>query len=311
MDRIGLAHTADALGTPLAWAEMGSGEALVLIHGLLDTHRTWRRVAPRLARRYRVLMPDLPGHGASGRPDAPYTLAWQARTLVGWLRGLGIRRAHVCGHSYGGGVGQWMLLEDRTLVSRLALVASGGLGRELPPGLRLAALPVLGPRLAPLILRHVVPLALRLSAETYGHMEPDEIAALVQSIRAPGTDRAFLRTVAEIATVLGQRMQFMDRAASLGPLPPIALFWGTRDPFMPLHHATRTVEATTGISLTAYEGCGHYPHLDRAAELALDLTAFLDDRRRVPARVLSPARVTVPVGPALDRSAGLSVAGAE
>src|SRR5689334_2508018 len=115
----------------IAWTELGSGPPVVLLHGLGDSHRTWRRVAPRLAREYRVLMPDLPGHGLSGRPDAPYTLGWYAETIAAWLDALGLERAHVVGHSFGGGVAQWLILDHRARIDRLALVAAGGLGPEV------------------------------------------------------------------------------------------------------------------------------------------------------------------------------------
>ena len=80
MEMIGTPHITPANGTTIAWSEAGDVTArpLILLHGLGDSHRTWRRVAPILAERYRVLMPDLPGHGLSGRPDATYTLDWYA-----------------------------------------------------------------------------------------------------------------------------------------------------------------------------------------------------------------------------------------
>jgi pimeloyl-ACP methyl ester carboxylesterase len=71
MQMIGRAHETTVGDTSIAWGEMGSGEPLVLLHGMLDSHRTWRRSAPLLAERFRVLMPDMPGHGLSARPDAP------------------------------------------------------------------------------------------------------------------------------------------------------------------------------------------------------------------------------------------------
>jgi pimeloyl-ACP methyl ester carboxylesterase len=72
-------HFAHVEGVLLHWAELGEPNGkppLVLLHGLNDCYRTWRQLAPRLACDRRVLMPDLPGHGLSGRPDASYELRW-------------------------------------------------------------------------------------------------------------------------------------------------------------------------------------------------------------------------------------------
>src|SRR5690242_13215068 len=91
-------------GTDVHWTEAGDGRPLVLLHGLADCHRTWHRVVPALAQSRRVLVPDLPGHGLSGRPDAPYTLDWHANVIGSWLASLGLEKVDVVGHSFGGGV---------------------------------------------------------------------------------------------------------------------------------------------------------------------------------------------------------------
>ncbi|GMV41081.1 MAG: hydrolase [Myxococcales bacterium] len=274
-----------ALDTTISWVEAGEGSPVILLHGLLDTHRAWRRLAPRLAPRFRVLMPDLAGHGDSGRPDAPYTLSWHARVLVAWMDAIGVPRAHLCGHSYGAGLAQWMLLEQRDRVDRLALIAAGGLGREVALGMRLAAFPLLGPRIAPLAIRFVVPVALRLMADSYGHIEPAEIDHLVRCARAPGTAMAFQRSLEAVIDIRGQTLRTADRAAEVGDLPPTALFWGTEDPIIPYRHALDTVAHARGVALTGYEGCGHFPHLDRVDELARDLTDFFCDPTRPSAQL--------------------------
>jgi pimeloyl-ACP methyl ester carboxylesterase len=125
----------------LHWAEAGTGRPLVLLHGLCDSHRTWFPVAPALARSRRVLMLDLAGHGESSRPNASYSLEWHATLVAAWLEKLGLEEVDLVGHSYGGGVAQWMLLEHRKRIRRLALEASGGLGREVGPSLRWASFP--------------------------------------------------------------------------------------------------------------------------------------------------------------------------
>src|SRR5262249_20864730 len=123
------------------YAEAGAGRPTVLLHGLSDSHRTWNRVVPMLAKTRRLLMVDLPGHGLSGRPDASYSLAWHARIVGAFLDALALDEVDIVGHSFGGGVAQWLLLEHRRRIRRLALVAAGGLGREVSWSLRLCSLP--------------------------------------------------------------------------------------------------------------------------------------------------------------------------
>ncbi len=281
-------HNTDVDGVSIAWGEMGSGYPLVLLHGLYDSHRTWRRVAPLLAMNFRVLMPDLPGHGLSGRPDAPYTLEWHAGMVAAWMEAIGVQTAHVCGHSYGGGVAQWLLLDHRPKVDRLALVSSGGLGRAVAPGMRLAFFPVLGKVLAPRLLHIAVPLALRYAPQLYGHMEREEQELFLRMIRIPGTDRAFQRTLEGVINIFGQYMQTIQRAHEIAEMPPVALFWGAKDPFIPVRHGEETVARSEGITLTTYPGCGHYAQLDVPNLFANDLIAYFDDPERPPARFQKP-----------------------
>jgi pimeloyl-ACP methyl ester carboxylesterase len=284
MEMIGRTHVDEANGTAIAWGEVGEGEPLVLIHGFQQSHRTWRRVAPLLGGGFRLLMPDLPGHGLSGRPDAPYTLTWYALTLATWMDAIGVPCAHVCGHSFGGGIAQWMLLEHREKVNRLALVAPGGLGREAGMGLRFATLPVLGRAFTPLVIRYGLPFAMRRAAATFGHMEREEIARAAATNRIPGTDRAFQRSVEGVINLTGQYVRTMDRVHEVALLPPIALFWGEKDPIIPLRHGREAFAGFTGVTLTTYPDSGHFPHLDAPAELARDLHAFLSDPDRSDAR---------------------------
>jgi pimeloyl-ACP methyl ester carboxylesterase len=53
-------------------------------------------------------MLDLPGHSLSGQPNASHTLSWYAQTISAWAEAIGVPRAFVCGHSFGGRIGQCM-----------------------------------------------------------------------------------------------------------------------------------------------------------------------------------------------------------
>src|SRR4030095_2524098 len=128
----------------LHWVELAPSNetpALVLLHRMNDSYVTGKHVAPALARDRRVLMPDLPGHGLSDRPDASYELAWHARIIVRWLERIDLGRVDIVGHSFGGGVAQMLLLEPGLCVRRLVLVASGGVRTERSLMLRVAHIP--------------------------------------------------------------------------------------------------------------------------------------------------------------------------
>lgn len=279
-------HTVVADGVPLAWVESGAGEPLVLLHGLGDSGRTWRRVLPALARRFRVLALDLPGHGLSGRPDAAYTLDWYADVVAAWMKAIDLPRAHFCGHSFGGGVAQWMVLRHRARVDRLALVDAGGLGNDVTVLLRLAALPRLESLCTPAAMRLGTRLALRQDPFTFGRPEPGEVEEMARLNGLPGTGRTFARTVRAVIDPLGQFVQTCREASAVPDLPPVAIFWGDRDRILPVRQGRMALERFRGSTLSVYAGCGHFPHLAAPQRFATELAGFLQDGERAPARVL-------------------------
>jgi pimeloyl-ACP methyl ester carboxylesterase len=258
--------------TDLHWTELGEGRPLVLLHGLCDSHLTWSRIAPLLAQGRRVLMIDLPGHGLSGRPDASYELDWHAGVVAGWLDALGLEDVDLVGHSFGGGVAQWLLLLRRDRIRRLGLVAAGGLGREVSAELRLAALTG--------ILAHADPvLGIGTGFGFHaagGAFDAQERAMLRWMNSRPGTGRAFARTVHDVIDWRGQRRGLLDRVHEVHELPPTTLFWGDRDRVIPVRHAVETARIIEGATLVRYAGVGHFPHRQRAEQMARTLAAFVD-----------------------------------
>jgi pimeloyl-ACP methyl ester carboxylesterase len=261
------------MGTEIFHEEAGSGPPVVLLHGLNDSHRTWRRILPHLALSKRVLMPDLPGCGLSARPDACYSLDWQARVMSAWLGKLGIERADLVGHSYGGGVAQYMLLVVPQRIRRLALVAAGGLGREVSFELRLAALPWVVEWLGQPFMGPVAAHALR---RVGGLVDAEEARWMREVNRQPGTARAFARTVRDVLSWRGQTRHFLDRARDIRALPPVQLFWGEADRVIPHAQALKTVQMLRGATLTSFAGCGHFPQHQQPAALAAELLEFFE-----------------------------------
>lgn len=279
---LGALYRTAADGTTIAWTEIGEGPPLVLLHGLADSHRTWRLVAPLMAKRFRVLMVDLPGHGFSDRPDAPYTLSWYADTIATWMDAVRLERAHFCGHSYGGGVAQWMLIDHRDRIERLALVAAGGLGQEVGTALRLAALPLAAPLLESPLYGHMVKFFTRWTLPAFAR-DARELQSLARMNRAPRTGRAFRRTLTGCIGLGGQRVQTWDHISDITTLPPLALFWGSRDSIIPIHHAHEAIQRLANVTVTVYPSCGHLVHLEAPERFAEDVVSFLEDGARASA----------------------------
>lgn len=268
-------HMTEVNGSPIAWVELGKGRPLVLLHGLGDSNRSWRRAAPLLANQFRVLMPDLPGHGLSGRPDAPYTLAWYADTLLAWMDAIGLEDVDLCGHSFGGGIAQWMVLADTSRVRTLALVAAGGLGRDVAMGLRLTAFPVLGRWLTPAFMAVGTWAMMHQATGTSFRHEPSEIDRAIWLNRAPGSGRAFHRTVVGCVDLFGQHKQTWQRIAEVPVLPPTCVFWGEDDKIIPLRHCHTARERMRGVRVLTYPKCGHFMHLEAARKFSRDLRDFV------------------------------------
>jgi pimeloyl-ACP methyl ester carboxylesterase len=74
----------DLHGDRVAYRDAGAGEALLLIHGMAGSSATWRAVLPQLSKKYRVVAPDLFGHGESAKPRGDYSLG----AFAAWLRDL-------------------------------------------------------------------------------------------------------------------------------------------------------------------------------------------------------------------------------
>ncbi|MDT5104096.1 MAG: hypothetical protein QOI25_1609, partial [Mycobacterium sp.] len=121
----------DLHGDRVAFLDAGAGEALLLIHGMAGSSTTWRAVIPRLSKKYRVVAPDLLGHGESAKPRGDYSLGAFAVWLRDLLDELSISRATVIGQSLGGGVAMQFTYQHRDYCERLVLISSGGLGPDL------------------------------------------------------------------------------------------------------------------------------------------------------------------------------------
>jgi pimeloyl-ACP methyl ester carboxylesterase len=125
-------HTLDAAG--FRWvvaereADIANAPTIVMIHGFTGSKENWYPVARELRDRYRLVMPDLPGWGASERkPDADYGFVAQAERVAAFIRAVSPDKPVVLlGHSMGGGIAALVAARHPELVSRVGLLDAAG-----------------------------------------------------------------------------------------------------------------------------------------------------------------------------------------
>jgi pimeloyl-ACP methyl ester carboxylesterase len=113
----------DAGGVHAWYAEQGTGEPLLLLHGALTDASEFGATAPALAQRFRVITPERRGHGHTPDLPGPITYDLMAQDTIAFAEALGLGRAHLVGHSDGAIVALLVALARPDLVDRLVLIS--------------------------------------------------------------------------------------------------------------------------------------------------------------------------------------------
>ncbi len=256
----------------------GEGPVLLMIHGMAGSSENWRDVIEPLARRNTVIAPDLPGHGESAAGPGDYSLGGLASGLRDLLMSLGHERATLVGHSLGGGIAMQFTYQFPELVERLVLVSSGGLGPEVSPVLRAAALPGadlfiaatagVGERVGGAIGRGLAAVGMRPGPDMA------EVARGYASLADAGHRKAFLSTLRSVVGTEGQRIAASDRLY-LAEAVPLLIVWGARDPIIPVRHGEDALRALPGSRLEIFDGVGHMPQVEQPGHFIAVLERFL------------------------------------
>jgi pimeloyl-ACP methyl ester carboxylesterase len=267
-------------GRSVSYMEAGEGSALLLIHGIAGRCENWSEVIEPLARHHTVIAPDLPGHGASEAGAGDYSIGALASGLRDLLLALGHERATVVGHSLGGGVAMQLAYQFPEMIERLVLVSSGGLGPEVSPVLRAAALPGAdlfisltagaGRRVGSVLGSGLAAIGLRPNADVA------EVARGYASLEDADRRAAFLDTLRAVVGTGGQRVHAGDRLY-LAEAVPVLIVWGARDSIIPARHGEDAHRAIPGSRLEVFEDVGHMPQLEASGRFIAVLERFLSE----------------------------------
>lgn len=271
----------DLHGEQVAYIDEGScdGEVILLLHGIAGSSQTWRSVIGPLSRNYRVVAPDLLGHGKSTKPRSDYSLGALSVLVRDVFDQLGITRATIVGHSLGGGVAMQFVYQHPDYVQRLVLIASGGLGPDVGLLLRAASLPGAEAVLPVIAPRQIVPAGDRMWAwlRSIGVESPrgEELWNHYRSLSDGPTRRAFLRTLRAVVDHRGQAVSAISRLNSRTDFPVMAI-WGERDPIIPVAHAYAAQQARPDVRLEVLADVGHFPHAERPSEVVALIEEFVE-----------------------------------
>ncbi len=264
-------------GGRLAWLEAGEGPPVLLLHGAGGGAANWFEVMAPLARRHRLIAPDLPGFGLSDATESSGPMSLAALAAVHAVLAAADVGAplDVCGTSYGALVAFRLAQAEPGRVRRLALLDAAGLGREMPGRVRLVALPLLGRVVLARPGERGVRWELR-RLVTSTRLPPEREAALVCYITASARAcdrRWFARALRRFTTPRGQREILTDNELA-GARPPTLVLWGARDRFFPTAHARRAATLIPRSLLRLLPEAGHSPNWERPGAVAALLGGF-------------------------------------
>lgn len=264
------------VGGQLVHAEqVGTGEPVVLLHGFGASAYSWRKVIPALAERHRVVAIDLNGFGYTQRPRSreSYTREGQAKLVLDTMDALGIARAHIIGHSYGGGITLYLASRHPERFLSMVLVDSSAPTYANDRRSRAAAL-------RPLDTLFVRALALRPSAVR---------KALLRSFWddskvTPELVQAYYDRVA----VEGVGYAFYGLTAPAPPGPPVELekievpalvVWGAHDELISPESGRRAAARLPHSEFVLLDHSGHLPMEEEPEALLRAVLPFLEGHR--------------------------------
>ena len=233
-------------------------EAVVFVHGNPGSSRDWIRLATPVSEFARVVAPDMPGFGRADKPaDFDYTAAGYARHLGGLLEELGIQRAHLVLHDFGGTWGLTWAAAHQKAFRCVVLMDTGVL-----PGYRwhmfaqVWRTPLLGEGFQVMTNRMLFSWLIKLHNP---RLPQDFIDSMYDDYDA-GTRRAVLRLyratpdLGKLTEPLGEALRPLNR--------PALVIWGAQDGYLDKGYAARQRETFPSAQVHVFEQSGHWPYAD-------------------------------------------------
>jgi len=255
-------RTADGTVVPYAATGPSTGPAIVMLHGLTDSWRSFEPVFEALPADARAVAVTLRGHGDAGQPAAGYELTSLAADVVSLFEQLELEAVVLVGHSLGAGVALQVARQSPDRLHALVLIGAFATPADNPLVAELAA--------------------------AVAELEDPVDRAFIEEFQA-GTvygdvpEAYMIQVVAESAKVPAHVWQGATEGfiaadhlgAAAGIAVPTTLIWGDRDAYVPRADQDGFLAALPSGRLEVYEDTGHAVHWEQPARVVTDLLAVL------------------------------------
>jgi pimeloyl-ACP methyl ester carboxylesterase len=267
-------------GARIAYREAGTGPPLALLHSKGLTHREWEPIVDELAHRHRVVLPDLPLHGASeDRPTHPYSPEWLIELLTGFLRDTCGVRPTVAGHGVGAQLALRAIADGALAPAKLVL---------LPNPMHTKPKRTTLERTGRIVVRAaIVPGCDRVLARAAALILRPSRGDRLTVTEAPGARDLVRHALMDLGSN-GNRVRSWAKAARRWPggaqkdlldaYPamdfPVLLLWADADPLHPLAIAEEALDLLPNAQLRVLERTGFLMAYDDPVGVARELLAF-------------------------------------
>lgn len=249
----------------LHYTEQGQGTPLVLLHGFPLSSAIWQEQVRALSDHYRIITPDLRGHGASPAPDGTYDMEAMARDVLRLLDALNVEKAAIVGHSMGGYVtlALWRIASERFVA--IGLIASHAMADS----------------------EEARQNRLTQAEKVFMHGSVAIVDGMMAKLFAPkvAAEEPFIEQVRNImlntrpSGIIGALRGMAARPDSTELLPhinvPALVMVGDSDQLIPPPRSEATAAALPNATLVTIENAGHMPMLEQPQATALALRNFL------------------------------------
>lgn len=265
----------DAVRSPVQLGgDASAAEAIVMVHGNPGSSEDWAGLLPELARFARVIAPDMPGYGRADRPEGfDYTVPGYARHLNGILEQLGVQRAHLVLHDFGGPWGLQWAADHSQRVASITLLNMGALpGYTWHKFARIWRMPVLGELFFAMATRSAFHF---LANADNPKPFPKPFLDRMFDHSDAGNKRAVLKLYRATDDPGGLTTQLAER---LKPLRlPALVIWGDGDKYLPVRFAPVQAQYFDA-QIHVLPGAGHWPMIDEPDRVRELVVEFLKAR---------------------------------